>query len=396
MKAKCRNMLSLLFGIVCLLMIAPKICLCVCAYGIAPVQGDLNSDGKVSVADAVFLMRFLTEDEPISLSSQIAADSDVNADGYITMTDVQTFVQIYILHSSDIVPEHPYTETTAMPVQTQTSTETTTVSAAYNTDYIQNLKTIPPYDQQAYITVNQNLPYYTVDSTETTAFEYYSPLDALGRCGRCEACIGTELMPTEERGSIGMVKPSGWQLARYDGIVDGNYLYNRCHLIGFQLTGENANVCNLITGTRYLNVTGMLPFENQTADYIKKTGNHVRYRVTPYFENDDLVASGVLMEALSVEDNGNGLRFNVFCYNVQPQIFIDYANGDNHLIDTSGEQPDTPPQNADYVVNTNTKKFHLPDCSAAADIAPKNRMDFTGSREELIEQGYSPCKRCDP
>ena len=360
------------------------------AIGFDCIQGDFNSDGKVSIADAVFLMRYIAEDSTLEIPTQTAFDPDLNTDGLLSILDVQFFLRHHF--DQTIVTKPPQTDNTS-----ETTTLTTTTNLPIESDYLLNLRTLPPYQQMPYVTVNQNLPYFSAASNETTAFEYYSPLDDLGRCGYCEACIGQELMPTEKRGSIGMVKPSGWQLVRYDGIVDGNYLFNRCHLIGYQLTGENANVCNLITGTRYLNVTGMLPFENQTADYIKSTGNHVRYRVTPYFENQNLVATGVLMEAQSVEDSGSGLQFNVFCYNVQPQIFIDYATGANHLIDTADQKnEDTTNLISDYVVNKNTKKFHYPSCSSVADIKVTNRWDYSGTRDSLIEQGYTPCQRCNP
>ena len=191
-----------------------------------------------------------------------------------------------------------------------------------------SLENIPAYSGDAYVAVNGNRPFFTETDYTVSSYETYSPLDALGRCGVAEACVGQDLMPTEPRGSIGSVKPSGWQGAKYD-FVDGKYLYNRCHLIGYQLTAENANKQNLITGTRYLNVTGMLPFENMVADYVHETNNHVLYRVTPIFDGSDLVARGVLMEAWSVEDGGDGVCFNVYCYNVQPGVEIDYATGDN-------------------------------------------------------------------
>ncbi|MBE5928343.1 MAG: hypothetical protein E7267_03080 [Lachnospiraceae bacterium] len=186
---------------------------------------------------------------------------------------------------------------------------------------------------EPYIVVNDNIPYFSEKELElaTDSYETYSELDGLGRCGVCMASVGPDIMPTEERGSIGHIKPTGWQTVKYNGIVDGNYLYNRCHLIGFQLTGENANEKNLITGTRYMNVDGMLPFENEIADYVHDTGNHVLYRVTPVFDGDNLVANGVLMEACSVEDDGEGVRFNVFCYNIQPGISIDYTDGNSSL-----------------------------------------------------------------
>lgn len=192
---------------------------------------------------------------------------------------------------------------------------------------------IPAYSGSPYVVVNDNNPYFSDDELTVTSFESYSELDYLGRCGVTYASIGTDIMPTEERGSIGQVKPTGWHTVKYD-IVDGNYLYNRCHLIGYQLTGENANTKNLITGTRYMNVDGMLPFENMVADYVKETSNHVQYRVTPIFEENNMVASGVLMEAKSVEDNGEGICFNVYVYNVQPGITINYANGESRLTES--------------------------------------------------------------
>ena len=187
------------------------------------------------------------------------------------------------------------------------------------------LDSIPEFDgTSAYVIINDNQPFFTEDEIVSVSYEKYGELDGLGRCTVCIACIGVDLMPTEDRESIGHVTPSGWVNAEYDG----QYVYNRCHLIGFQLTGENANRENLITGTRYLNIEGMLPFENKIADYIKETGNHVMFRVTPIYEGDNLVASGVLMEAWSVEDNGEGICFNVYAYNVQPGVIIDYATGE--------------------------------------------------------------------
>lgn len=192
--------------------------------------------------------------------------------------------------------------------------------------YSDSVKNVPEFSGVAYVIIDDNQPAFTENDLTTKSYEYYSPLDSLNRCGYAMACIGKDLMPTEERGSIGQVKPSGWQTVKYD-FVDGKYLYNRCHLIGFQLTGENANECNLITGTRFMNVEGMLPFENMVADYIKETGNHVLYRVTPVFYDGELVARGVQIEAFSVEDNGEGICFNVYVYNNQPGVVIDYQTG---------------------------------------------------------------------
>ena len=253
------------------------------------------------------------------------------------------------------------------------------------------LDDIPPFSGEPYVAVNGNEPSFLPGEMTTSSYEVYSPLDGLGRCGAASACVGVDLMPTEERESIGQVKPSGWQTVKYD-CVDGKYLYNRCHLIGFQLTGENANKQNLITGTRYMNVDGMLPFENMVADYVKETENHVLYRVTPVYSGDDLVAGGVQMEALSVEDKGTGISFNVYVYNVQPGVEIDYATGESWL---EGESRPEAPETA-YVLNTSSKKFHLPACSGASSMKKENREEYSGSRESLIEQGYKPCGTCNP
>lgn len=188
---------------------------------------------------------------------------------------------------------------------------------------------VPSYEGEDFTIINANEPDFSDAEIGTSAFEEYSPLDELGRCQVAYACVGRELMPTEKRGSIGMIKPSGWKTVRYDDLVEGRYLYNRSHLIGYQLTGENANERNLITGTRYFNVDGMLPFENMVAEYVKQTGNHVLYRVTPVYIEDNLVASGVQMEAFSVEDDGAGVTFNVFVHNIQPGVVIDYKTGES-------------------------------------------------------------------
>ena len=257
---------------------------------------------------------------------------------------------------------------------------------------------VPAYSDAAYVAVHDNVPYFTEGDLTTDSYESYSPLDALGRCGVAMASVGQDIMPTEDRGSIGQVKPSGWQTVKYD-IVDGKYLYNRCHLLGYQLTGENANEENLITGTRYLNIEGMLPFENMVADYVQETNNHVLYRVTPVFTDTNLVADGVLMEGWSVEDEGEGVCFCVYAYNVQPGVTIDYATGDSWLSEEGApaEEPaEEEPQGTTYVLNTNSMKFHSPDCSSAADISPENRQEYTGTREDLVAQGYSPCGRCKP
>ncbi len=253
-----------------------------------------------------------------------------------------------------------------------------------------SVSAVPPFSGEPYVVLADNVPGFTKEELTSKSYETYSPLDRLGRCGVAQACVGTDLMPTEERGSIGSVKPTGWQTVKYD-CVDGKYLYNRCHLIGYQLSGENANKENLITGTRYMNVDGMLPFENMVADYVKETGNHVLYRVTPIYDGDNLVAGGVQMEALSVEDGGEGICFNVYVYNCQPGVSIDYATGESQLDENAISDVE-----ASYILNRNSKKFHLPSCSGASSISEANRQEYTGSRDELLVRGYEPCGSCKP
>ncbi len=310
--------------------------------------------------------------------------------------------------------------------------ETSDADKSYNELVAELQNSSPAYTNAAYTPINDNSPLFTADDITTESFEYYSELDALQRCGVCIASVSTDIMPTEERGSIGSIKPSGWQSVKYD-IVDGKYLYNRCHLIGYQLTGENANESNLITGTRYLNMDGMLPFENMVADYIKETNNHVMYRATPIFSGDNLVAGGVLLEGYSVEDNGEGISFCVYCHNVQPGIVIDYSDGTSKVAEENlskkettqtgnseekgsneenKEKTDENPQavpivteneqgsdgNTDtkYILNTNTKKIHLPSCSSVEDIKEGNKEETSLSKEALLLQGYTPCGRCKP
>lgn len=264
-----------------------------------------------------------------------------------------------------------------------------------------SLSSIPAYSGLPYVSINNGEPDFSPSDLSTKSYEYYSELDSLDRCGVVYACIGRDIMPTEERGSIGMVKPTGWHTVKYD-CVDGKYLYNRCHLIGYQLTGENANTKNLITGTRYMNVDGMLPFENMVADYVEETGNHVMYRVTPIFDGNNLLASGVQMEAYSVEDEGDGICFNVFVYNVQPQITIDYATGESYFSGNSGstivvpDVDDTPNQSSSYILNKNTKKIHLPTCYSVNQMKESNKEYYTGDIDDLIGRGYSRCGNCNP
>ncbi len=278
-------------------------------------------------------------------------------------------------------------------------------------------ESLPEYAGEPGVSVNDGMPYFTEEEILTITEVVYSDLDELGRCGPAYGLIGPETVPNETRGPIGDVRPSGWHTVRYDDRIEDRYLYNRCHLIGYQLAGANAEPRNLITGTRYLNVEGMLPYENAVLGYINRTGNHVLYRVTPVFEDDNLVASGVLLEAYSAEDKGEGIRFCEYLFNVQPGVIIDYKTGDSRedssyaaeenepLIFVLPEQetdvtvPDrTIPDREEitYVLNTNTKRFHYPSCPSVEETKEKNRAYSTKTREELIEEGYTPCGRCRP
>ena len=307
--------------------------------------------------------------------------------------------------------------------QTESNIASNQASEQNNNSF--SLADVPAYNGKAYVAINNNEPYFTKADYNTQSFERYSELDALGRCGVAFANVGQDIMPIEDRGDISSVTPSGWKNKDYSDLIDGGYLYNRCHLIGFQLTAENANKKNLITGTRYLNIEGMMPFENMIADYVKETGNHVLYRVTPIFDGDNLLASGVLLEGYSVEDEGEGISFCVYCYNVQPNIILDYSTGESsaeraseedkdepsspstnkpNITPTPTPEPTTPTvtlaeeptQTADYILNTNTHKFHYPDCSSVKSMKESNKEYFSGSRDEIIARGYEPCKRCNP
>lgn len=284
-----------------------------------------------------------------------------------------------------------------------------------------DLASIPEYTGTPYIAIHDNVPYFADEEfSKTDSFESYSDLDDLGRCGVAYANVGQDLMPTEKRGAIGSVKPTGWHTVKYD-CVDGKYLYNRCHLIGYQLTAENANEKNLVTGTRYLNVNGMLPFENMVADYVDETGNHVLYRVTPEFNGNELVCRGVLMEAKSVEDNGEGIEFCVYVYNVQPGVTINYETGDSCLGNSNSVVTDIPVTSGtsnnddasnsgstdsdvtnsaaiteNYIINENTHKFHKPSCSSVFKMNEANKKEYTGDKNKLISEGYEACKSCNP
>lgn len=250
------------------------------------------------------------------------------------------------------------------------------------------LEEIPEYSGEPYIAINDNEPEFSEEDLTKEVFEMYSELDSLGRCGVAYANICIEIMPTEERGSIGQVKPTGWHTVKYDN-VDGKYLYNRCHLIGYQLAGEDANERNLITGTRYMNVEGMLPFENMVADYVEETQNHVLYRVTPVFEGENLVASGVQMEAMSVEDNGEGILYNVYVYNVQPGIGIDYAAGESWV----EESEDTDLEQGEIRGNYRSKIYHCPGQVAYEEMADSKYLVIFQTEQEAIDAGYRKAKR---
>ena len=263
-----------------------------------------------------------------------------------------------------------------------------------------DLETLPDFSGEPYVVLNDNQPSFPEeDLTLTESFESYSELDDFGRCGAAYANVGRDTMPApgEQRGSISSVKPTGWKNADYDW-VECKHLYNRCHLIGYQLTAENANKENLITGTRYFNVDAMLPFENLVADYVKETGNHVLYRVTPDFREEELVARGAVMEGWSVEDQGEGVCFNVYAYNCQPGVTIDYATGENWASKDGGASGNSSSASSQetYILNTNSHKFHRPDCGGAGRIQAQHAKEYHGIREQLIADGYSPCGQCHP
>ena len=325
------------------------------------------------------------------------------------------------------VPTRACADTTASVSEAATAQALPSASTVSGTDFLAALDAYvaanPATDSGDYVEIDNNTPSFTADDATTEAFQSFSQLDRLGRCGTAYACLGPETLPTDARGDISEVHPSGWVQNFYDFIEDES-LYNRSHLIAHCLSGQNANERNLITGTRHFNADVMEPIEAMVLDYIEQTGNHVLYRVTPVFESDDLVARGVQIEALSMEDGGQGVSLNVYLRNAQPGVAIDYATGDNWAdgtaaqsswstsapasaatlapisaavasvegADNTAETPSTPT----YVVNKNTGKFHYPSCSSVSKIKAKNRMDSDKTRDELIAEGYVPCKNCNP
>ena len=282
---------------------------------------------------------------------------------------------------------------------------------------------LPEYIGEDFAILHDNIPEFTLWQLKTEAFVSFSPLDALGRTGPGFACLGKETLPQESRGSIGSIQPSGWQTVRYDDLIADKYLYNRCHVIAFALCGDNATPENLFTGTRYLNITLMTQLENSISQYIQGTGNHVLYRVTPIYQGQNLVASGVQMEGYSIEDHGQTICFNVFVYNIQPGVLIDYKTGESRrdpeyvvptpspaeshapaeeetetlLFSTEDVEAEAPARTSiTYVLNTNTMRFHFPYCSSVNSMSERNRQDFTGTREEALALGYQSCRLCNP
>lgn len=365
-------------------------------------------------------------DSPVTDTTDINVATTVSLEESIYNTDIPVSEA---QENTELLTEKLIEKTTLKQTEKSTEfvtediseiTETTTSKAVGNKgDYKASLSNIPAFSGKAYVVVNNNIPGLSASDRDSAYFEEYTPLDNLDRCGVAFACLGTETMPSEERGAIGSVKPSGWHTVKYD-IVDGKYLYNRCHLIGFQLSGENANVRNLITGTRFMNMEGMLPFENMVADYIKETKNHVLYRVTPVFEGFDLVAKGVQIEGFSVEDDGDGICFNVFCYNSQPGVEIDYTTGESRL---NGEvvvttKPETTVEETEQpteAVQETSQETRAPETEEIIDSPGIETMVWipqSGSKyhstsscsnmknpsqvseKEAIDMGYEPCKRC--
>lgn len=333
-------------------------------------------------------------DLPIAIETEAIETDAFETETIDTQISIETTIidnQISVESELEEIAENAeYTENSDSVFETAMHNLNAAVDAIADT-------TIPEYSGNPYVSLNDNIPYFTDEELAITPFELYSGVDYIGRCGAAYANICKEIMPTEERGEIGSVKPSGWHTVKYD-CIDGMFLYNRCHLIGYQLAGENANTKNLITGTRYLNVEGMLPFENMVGDYVNETNNHVLYRVTPVYEENNLVASGVIIEAKSVEDNGDGILFNVYCYNVQPGISIDYLTGESAEVENEAIQS----TNDDDKEQTNTGESALVWLSATGEkyhsINNCGRMNPDNARqvteEYAISSGFEKCSKC--
>lgn len=356
---------------------------------------------KINNVVAIILSLFLAFCSIVAISSD---DTTKENENNVVIEEISTSQE-----------ETTIEETTVLETTTKETTTKTTTTKPKKSNQNKNVKlsNIPKFSGEPFVVINNNVPSFTSAEKTTKGYESYSKLDNLGRCGVAIASLGKETMPKkdEDRGSIGEVTPSGWVQKKYD-FVDGKYLYNRCHLIGWQLSAENANERNLITGTKYLNIDGMLEFENMVADYIKETNNHVAYRITPVYEGNNLVASGVQMEAYSVEDKGEGISFNVYCYNVQPGVKIDYSTGNSaksgeKIVNNNNKQSNknssknnnkssNSSSKCKYVLNTNSKKFHKPNCKSVAKISKANKKETNKSREELIKEHYEPCGNCKP
>ncbi len=330
------------------------------ASAVSYYYGDIDYDGRLTSTDARAMLCHVIGTSVLD----DAAQADMVTDGVLNSSDIRQALYVIV----EDLPLRPY--------------DPAFLSASQ-------------YVGEPYRALNGNMPLFSeTEKTSVTSFETYAPLDALGRCGVAYANLSTALMPDEERESISSVTPTGWHNQSYD-FISGGWLYNRSHLIGFQLAGEQANALNLITGTRYFNTEGMLPFENMVADYIRETEHHVLYRVTPVFIGDNLLAEGVTIEAWSVEDNGEGICFYVFCYNVQPGVRLYYATGENTTADAPPVDDD-PVVTVTFVLNTATKKFHLLTCRYATSMNEDNREDYGGTRDALIADGYTPCGTCKP
>lgn len=347
---------------------------------LVPIRAIIEAFGGTASWDGNTQSVFLSlEDDTVKL----IIDSDT---AYINDRAASLDTAPSVINDRTMLPLRFIAESFNLGVAWDGNTQSVYVIRNYfeDSEYSELMSSLPPYSGQAYTVINNNVPYFEDYEIISGSFEYYSKLDEFGRCDVCFASVAPDLMPTEKRGDIGSVTPTGWINVPYDN-VDGGYLYNRCHLIGFQLTGENANERNLITGTRYMNVSGMLPFENEIADYIDATGNHVMYRSTPVFTGSNLVADGVLLEAYSVEDNGNGISFCVYCYNVQPQINIDYATGASSSSASTSVNTETSSYN---VYRTPSgKRYHT-----SAECGGKNSFKVT--KNEAVNAGLTPCSKC--
>lgn len=395
--------------------VVSSILVLIAAVLMAPIKPIRDAMKKIKIKSAVAIVLSVVLFFVAVGISPVADSSDTTGppsatDEVLDSSKEHSEESLTIQNETEITSEEQSSESESLTEAT-TNSGSSSSSVGTGTAKPVNPSNIPAYTNKPYVAINNNQPNFSSAELTTKAYESYSPLDILGRCGVAIASCGKEIMPApgEERGSISSIKPSGWNQASYKGI-SGGYLWNRCHLIGWQLSAENANKRNLITGTRYMNINGMLPFENMIADYIKETGNHVAFRVTPIFKGNNLVASGVQMEAYSIEDDGDGICFNVYCYNVQPGITINYADGSSSSngnsetttkkTETTTKKTETTTREANtsvaYVLNTNSMKFHYPTCSSAKQISPQNYAESNKSRDQLIADGYDPCGRCDP